>query len=159
MPVKLSTFIASYALVALLGSGCAGKESMIGSWIFAVFTLDDQGNSQTTHEQIVLTDSGWNVGGGCEAPLTYQGTEANLTSADWSCTLQSREGLPFVSLNPDWGAGNLLVVKTAQFVLAKDRLNASFELHIFTKPNDASDPGSVVSFKSKPEFGGVRLEK
>src|SRR5262245_49441696 len=94
------------ALLAAL-SGCGSSNPFVGTWEADVQTASGETEEPVLVKVVlVFTAKGWQVGGGCEAPLTYQESIATLTTPNWSCPLQSAQGLPFTEFGQyTWKSG------------------------------------------------------
>lgn len=135
-------------LLALVGCG-AGSGPMAGTWRMS---------AQSATYDVVLSPAGWDVGGGCIAPLTRANAELQLTTTNWACMLSSGAGLPQTRFSSyAWKTGDVLVVRDARFeLLAGDKLHTFFDTQIRTNTL-APDVGPVVMFRSDPGQGLDRV--
>ena len=134
-----------------------GGSPVPGTWR-TTSTVTSAGGTSTVATDFIITATEWVVGGGCRAPLETKGSVALLSSANWTCSLQSNTGLPFVEvLQYQWQQGDVLLVKNARFeVVAMDKLKIDFALQIRTDPNDPG-VGPVVESKSVDGKGAERV--
>jgi hypothetical protein len=111
---------------------------------------------------VVLLDSPlrWRVGGGCDVPLTANGSTAELTRPGWTCPLASADGLPFqqVSSGYQWTRGDVLRVDKATFSLrSADTLSFDFSIQVETSPVDPTI-GPTFSFVHRPNQSAARAQ-
>jgi hypothetical protein len=143
------------ALATLLLMGC-GASGPVGLWQSTVSVTVESASGPMTSQQtldIEIDAKGsaavWVVGGGCDTPLTLTATAATLESANWTCPLQSSDGLPLISLSQyTWKSGDVLLVKSASFqTVEANGLTIQFSLQIRTDPNDPT-VGPLIDFQT-----------
>jgi len=144
-------------LMCVLLSACGGNP-VVGTWR-STSTVTIQSPSGTSMRTIVtdfvITPAAWVVGGGCEAPLSFNGPVAHITTLNQRCTLTSKDGLPFADL-VNYEVGKVLVIRSGRFEAVMSKLELGFSLKMEPDPGNP-DTGDVVDFQSKPGMGADRL--
>jgi hypothetical protein len=152
------------ALAALLLAGC-GPAGPVGVWQSTVTATVDSPSGPMTSQQTLDIEldaqngaAVWIVGGGCEAPLTLTATAATLQSPNWTCPLQSGDGLPLISLSQyTWKSGDVLLVQSASFqTVGANGLSIQFGLQIRTDPNNPT-VGPLIEFMTLSGHEAQRL--
>lgn len=126
---------------------------MVGTW--QVSTMIEVQTAQGGMERRTLTDTlriesaGWRVGGGCMAPLRFDGARASLSQAT-RCTPfdQGDSVFTFSASGRTWTPGDQLDVSRAEFsVDGLDRLSASVRFRIGRGLDDRLS-GTAISFEA-----------
>lgn len=135
--------------LAALVTGCGSP--IVGTWTASVTVTETsaQGMSstRTVTDQLRLESTGWRVGGGCVAPLTFEQSSARLAQS-MLCTVSDPADPLFLlgALGTTPRRDDRIEVRRATFTLESgDKLSASVEYRIGA---DLTDPlsGNVVSF-------------
>jgi hypothetical protein len=147
----------SFLLVLSVSAAGCGVNSLLGTWRYATEVVGvSSPEPRKVAIDLVLEEDGWRVGGECVAPLTYSTGKATLTTVDWTCPLQSGDGLPTEEMEIyTWKTGDVLLVRTATFTMNGERLEAEYSLKYQTDPQDPT-VGTDVNFASKSGMGGAR---
>lgn len=131
---------------------------VVGTWsTTSTVTFLTSAGSSTPKQVVSVFEIGatsWNLGGGCQVPLTFSGPVAELAMPDFKCTLQSTEGLPLEEVG-FWRTGALVVVQRARFEAEMNKLKIDFLARSPTDPNDL-DSGDFMEFK--PTAGAERVK-
>ena len=107
------------------------------------------GQMYTKGDTLHIEASGWRVGGGCVAPLAFEGETARLTTTAFCVIADPTEPLFLLgALGRTPNANDRIEVRKATFkVEARDQLRAAVE---YRTGADLSDPlsGAVISFET-----------
>jgi hypothetical protein len=138
---------------------CACGSPVMGTWRNTSDVTTTSGTQRVVYD-LVIDGNGWQAGGGCVAPLSYNGLTARLANANWTCNLTSGSGLPYESiLGYQWKSGDVMAVSDAKFELlqASDKLAIDFSLQLRTNPNDPT-VGPIIELHSKAGDGADRVK-
>ncbi|MCU0699272.1 MAG: hypothetical protein MUC96_22425 [Myxococcaceae bacterium] len=142
--------IARVVLVFTL-AGCGSP--VVGTWQVSttIMTETAQGGTetQTLTDTLRIESAGWRVGGGCLAPLRFDGARASLSQAT-RCTPFDRADAVFTfsAIGRTWMSGDQLDVSRAEFsIVGLDRLSASVRFRIGRGLDDPLS-GTNISFEA-----------
>jgi hypothetical protein len=140
--------------LALLVVGCGSP--IVGVWTVSTTITETtgQGGSSTRMltDQLRIESGGWRVGGGCTAPLTFEGSSARLAQST-VCTVSEPADPLFLlgALGKTAARDDRVEVRRATFTLESgDKLSASVE---YRSGSDLSDPlkGLITSFETSSD--------
>lgn len=138
------------AVLVVLVLGCGSPT--VGAWTISTVVTESTGQGSSTRtltDTLRIEASGWRVGGGCVAPLAFEGETARLTTTAFCVITDPTEPLFLLgALGRTPNANDRIEVRKATFkVEARDQLRAAVE---YRTGADLSDPlsGAVISFET-----------
>ncbi len=139
--------------LAVLFIGCGSP--VVGVWTVSTTVTETTGQGSSTRtliDQLRIDGAGWRVGGGCTAPLTFEGSSARLAQS-MVCVIADPSDPLFLltALGKPPNRDERVEVRRATFkVESGDRLRASVE---YRSGPDLSDPlkGLVTVFETSDD--------